>query len=165
MVARDGDRTAAGLFRAGGSDIYEFCPPGPSGYAELLQDLSVAGVPQVRAALAVNRELVLLYWSIGRDILQRQNAERDEVRRSSIGWPMTCRMNFRAWKAPAPEVSNTCVPWLRPGRRNQLCNSLLHNCPGSQCASSGQSKGPPYAGSGISGRRSSTAGVKMSSFT
>jgi predicted nuclease of restriction endonuclease-like (RecB) superfamily len=27
---------------------------------------------QVRAALAVNRELILLYWSIGRDILNRQ---------------------------------------------------------------------------------------------
>ncbi|MGB8700077.1 MAG: PDDEXK nuclease domain-containing protein, partial [Thermosynechococcaceae cyanobacterium] len=27
---------------------------------------------QVKAALAVNRELVLLYWGIGRDILQRQ---------------------------------------------------------------------------------------------
>ena len=30
---------------------------------------------QVRAALAVNRELVLLYWSIGRDILARQQAQ------------------------------------------------------------------------------------------
>jgi hypothetical protein len=29
----------------------------------------------VRAALAVNRELVLLYWSIGRDILGRQGSE------------------------------------------------------------------------------------------
>lgn len=28
---------------------------------------------RVRAALAVNRELVLLYWSIGRDILERQD--------------------------------------------------------------------------------------------
>ena len=27
---------------------------------------------QVRATLAANRELVMLYWSIGRDILQRQ---------------------------------------------------------------------------------------------
>src|SRR5688500_11611232 len=27
---------------------------------------------QVRSALSVNRELVLLYWSIGRDILERQ---------------------------------------------------------------------------------------------
>jgi predicted nuclease of restriction endonuclease-like (RecB) superfamily len=30
---------------------------------------------QVRAALAVNRELVLLYWNIGREILQRQSAQ------------------------------------------------------------------------------------------
>ena len=30
---------------------------------------------QVRAALAVNRELVLLYWSIGQDVLRRQEAE------------------------------------------------------------------------------------------
>lgn len=30
---------------------------------------------QVRAALAVNQELVLLYWQIGREILQRQQKE------------------------------------------------------------------------------------------
>ncbi|MBI5282429.1 MAG: DUF1016 domain-containing protein [Candidatus Solibacter usitatus] len=30
---------------------------------------------QVRAGLAVNRELVLLYWSVGREILARQQAE------------------------------------------------------------------------------------------
>jgi predicted nuclease of restriction endonuclease-like (RecB) superfamily len=30
---------------------------------------------QVRAAVAVNRELVLLYWSIGREILSRQETE------------------------------------------------------------------------------------------
>src|ERR1700737_4953592 len=30
---------------------------------------------QVRAALSVNRELVVLYWSIGRDILTRQKNE------------------------------------------------------------------------------------------
>ncbi|MGH2408777.1 MAG: DUF1016 N-terminal domain-containing protein, partial [Chloroflexota bacterium] len=29
---------------------------------------------QVRAALAVNRELLLLYWQIGRDLLARQQA-------------------------------------------------------------------------------------------
>lgn len=27
---------------------------------------------QVQAALAVNRELILLYWEVGREILQRQ---------------------------------------------------------------------------------------------
>lgn len=30
---------------------------------------------QVKAALAVNRELLLLYWQIGREILARQQAE------------------------------------------------------------------------------------------
>jgi predicted nuclease of restriction endonuclease-like (RecB) superfamily len=48
----------------------------PSGYPELLQDLKTRiRAAQVRAALAVNRELVLLYWSIGRDILARQGSE------------------------------------------------------------------------------------------
>lgn len=32
-------------------------------------------VTQQRAVLAVNRELVLLYWQIGRDILERQQAQ------------------------------------------------------------------------------------------
>jgi predicted nuclease of restriction endonuclease-like (RecB) superfamily len=52
-------------------------PPAlPSGYPELLQRLkSRIRSAQVRAAFAVNRELVLLYWSIGRDILLRQEAE------------------------------------------------------------------------------------------
>jgi len=30
---------------------------------------------QVRAAISVNRELVLLYWGIGKEILARQSAE------------------------------------------------------------------------------------------
>ena len=30
---------------------------------------------QVKAALAVNQELILLYWQIGRDILARQETE------------------------------------------------------------------------------------------
>jgi predicted nuclease of restriction endonuclease-like (RecB) superfamily len=48
----------------------------PAGYSELLQDLqSRIRSAQVRAALAVNRELVLLYWSIGKDILARQGTE------------------------------------------------------------------------------------------
>lgn len=45
----------------------------PQGYASLLSELKERiRAAQVRAALAVNRELVLLYWSIGRDILARQ---------------------------------------------------------------------------------------------
>ena len=44
----------------------------PSGYQELLQELKGRiRTAQVRAGLAVSRELVLLYWSIGKDLSQR----------------------------------------------------------------------------------------------
>jgi len=45
----------------------------PTGYADWLAELKTRiHTAQQRAALAVNRELVLLYWQIGRDILERQ---------------------------------------------------------------------------------------------
>ncbi|MDD4963245.1 MAG: DUF1016 N-terminal domain-containing protein [Gallionella sp.] len=47
--------------------------PPPAGYADWLIDLkSRIHSAQQRATLAVNRELVLLYWQIGQDILMRQ---------------------------------------------------------------------------------------------
>jgi predicted nuclease of restriction endonuclease-like (RecB) superfamily len=47
--------------------------PPPAGYADWLADLKGRiHTAQQRATLAVNRELVLLYWQIGRDILARQ---------------------------------------------------------------------------------------------
>jgi hypothetical protein len=48
----------------------------PTAYPEFLQALKtrIRGA-QIRAAFAVNRELILLYWSVGRDILVRQHAE------------------------------------------------------------------------------------------
>jgi predicted nuclease of restriction endonuclease-like (RecB) superfamily len=47
--------------------------PPPVGYADWLADLKGRiHTAQQRATLAVNRELVLLYWHIGRDILARQ---------------------------------------------------------------------------------------------
>ena len=50
--------------------------PAPSGYADWLADLKTRiHTAQQRAALAVNRELVLLYWQIGQDILARQAAQ------------------------------------------------------------------------------------------
>jgi predicted nuclease of restriction endonuclease-like (RecB) superfamily len=46
----------------------------PEGYEEFLRDLKQRiRTAQVRAVLAVNRELVLLYWQIGREILERQD--------------------------------------------------------------------------------------------
>lgn len=45
----------------------------PDGYTEWLSELKTRiHSAQQRATLAVNRELVLLYWQIGRDILARQ---------------------------------------------------------------------------------------------
>lgn len=47
--------------------------PTPDGYADWLADLKRRiHAAQQRAALAVNHELLLLYWNIGRDILARQ---------------------------------------------------------------------------------------------
>ena len=48
----------------------------PTGYADWLSDLKTRiHSAQQRAALAVNQELVLLYWQIGRDILARQASQ------------------------------------------------------------------------------------------
>lgn len=48
----------------------------PAGYGELLGAIKArVQTAQLRTALAVNTELVLLYWSIGRDILARQAQE------------------------------------------------------------------------------------------
>lgn len=48
----------------------------PAGYDALLEGIKDrVRTAQVKAALAVNRELVLLYWEIGRSIVERQQAE------------------------------------------------------------------------------------------
>jgi hypothetical protein len=48
----------------------------PVDYAELLESLKARiREAQVRAALSVNLELVLLYWHIGKEVLQRQECE------------------------------------------------------------------------------------------
>jgi predicted nuclease of restriction endonuclease-like (RecB) superfamily len=47
-----------------------------SGYDGLLQELTESiRQAQVRAGLAINRELTLLYWKIGREIVERQQAQ------------------------------------------------------------------------------------------
>lgn len=49
----------------------------PAGYADWLAELKQRiHTAQQRATLAVNQELVLLYWQIGHDILQRQAQQR-----------------------------------------------------------------------------------------
>ena len=51
-------------------------PLAPDSYGQFLADLKGRiRTAQLRASMAVNRELVLLYWQIGRDILDRQQRE------------------------------------------------------------------------------------------
>jgi predicted nuclease of restriction endonuclease-like (RecB) superfamily len=46
------------------------------GYDAFLRDLKDRiQNAQVKAALSVNREMILLYWNVGRDILARQESE------------------------------------------------------------------------------------------
>jgi predicted nuclease of restriction endonuclease-like (RecB) superfamily len=54
----------------------ELQPTTPTGYAELLRELKqkIRGA-QLRASLAINHELVLVYWRMGREILVRQERE------------------------------------------------------------------------------------------
>ena len=48
----------------------------PDGYDDFLRELKErVRQAQIRAALSVNRELMLLYWRIGRDILARQSTQ------------------------------------------------------------------------------------------
>jgi len=48
----------------------------PVGYAELLENLKTrVRAAQVKAAVSVNRELIQLYWDIGRLIVERQERE------------------------------------------------------------------------------------------
>src|SRR5260370_23607529 len=48
----------------------------PDSYSKFPADLkSRIQAAQLRASITVNRELVLLYWQIGRDILDRQQRE------------------------------------------------------------------------------------------
>ena len=64
----------------------------PTGYADWLANLKTRiHTAQQCATLAVNRELILFYWQIGRDILARQ-AEQGwaGAPRSSSGWRMIC---------------------------------------------------------------------------
>jgi hypothetical protein len=48
----------------------------PVDYGALLKEIKERiRTAQVKAALSVNRELIILYWDIGRSIVERQQAE------------------------------------------------------------------------------------------
>ncbi len=69
-TGRGGRRTAPNVIMAEASNHITTLP---AGYAEWLNGLKRRiRQTQLRATLAVNRELVLLYWHLGREILDRQ---------------------------------------------------------------------------------------------
>jgi predicted nuclease of restriction endonuclease-like (RecB) superfamily len=48
----------------------------PSDYPKILEEIKIrVRAARIRASLSVNRELIILYWEIGRLILQRQEVE------------------------------------------------------------------------------------------
>ena len=93
----------------------------PPGYGELLEDLKTrVRTAQLKAAVAVNRELIQLYWDIGRLIGERQAAEgwgksvverlADDIQREFPGLGGFSRSNvFRMrafYEAYAPVAAN-----------------------------------------------------------
>ncbi len=76
-------------------------------YAQFLADLkSRIQAAQLRASLAVNRELVLLYWQIGRDILDRQAAGKlgRQGDRPLGGGPKARVSRYEGFLASQPQI-------------------------------------------------------------
>ncbi|MFO0955958.1 MAG: DUF1016 N-terminal domain-containing protein [Isosphaeraceae bacterium] len=98
----------------------------PGDYAELLVQIKERiQAARLRASLAVNRELVLLYWHIGREILGRQEAGRlgDEGHRPPGGRPPP---RLPRETGLSPRGLQSCGLSAKPGPTRQLCSSLLH---------------------------------------
>ena len=99
-------------------------------YRDLLAAIMARiGEARLRAAVSVNRDLILLYWEIGRDIRARQEQEgfgtavikrrAADFRRNSPDMTGFSQRNLKYMRAFAET-------W--PDRR--LCNCSLYNFPG-----------------------------------
>ena len=100
----------------------------PSGYAQLLEDLKGRiRRAQVRAAAAASRELVRLYWDIGREIVHRQERERWGKGVVDCLQPIF-NEHFRALQGFSRETCGECELsiWPTP-QRWQLCRRLRQN--------------------------------------
>ncbi len=88
----------------------------PAGYTQLLETLKQrVRTTQVRAARAANTELLRLYWSIGRDIIERQD---------HAGWGAKVIVKARvSWRPPTTPPRGRWSPWLPPGSTPTSCVS------------------------------------------
>ncbi len=134
----------------------------PDGYADWLADLKARiHSAQQRSALAVNRELVLLYWQIGRDILSRQALQ---------GWgskvidrlSQDLREGFPEMKGFSPRNLKYMRAFAEAWPDEQMCSRLLHNCRGDTTWCSWTSYQAPKPAAGMRPRPSSMAGRVMS---
>lgn len=67
------DATKASRTRGSAKDMPPSLSRAPKGYAQWLADVKGRiHAAQQRATLAVNRELLMLYWQLGHEILERQ---------------------------------------------------------------------------------------------
>jgi predicted nuclease of restriction endonuclease-like (RecB) superfamily len=112
----------------------------PQSYAALLADLKQRiDSARLKAALSVNRELVLLYWSIGRDILTRQGTEgwgtkvvdrlAADLRRSFPEMTGLSARNLKYMRAfaeawPDPQFVQQVVALLPWGHNTRLLDAL-----------------------------------------
>lgn len=108
-----------------GKDMPVALTESPEGYAQWLTELkSRIHTAQQRAALAVNRELVQLYWQLGQEILQRQQRE---------GWgAKVIERLAHDLKVAFPDMkgfSSRNLKYMRafPGQSMNLCKGCLHN--------------------------------------
>ena len=100
-------------------------------YAELLKEIKArVQAAQVRAGLAANRELLGLYWDIGRMILTRQEAEGWGAKAIENGWSRNVRalqiqsaLHIRQGKA----VSN--FPATLPLPQSDLAQQITSEMP------------------------------------
>ena len=116
----------------------------PKGYDELLGQIKEhIRSAQLQAGLAVNRELVVLYWHIGRDILSRQEQE---------GWGTRVidrlagdlRRAYPDMSGLSPRNLKYMRTFAEAWSECELCSNLLHKFLGSITAScSTRSKKPP----------------------
>jgi hypothetical protein len=93
----------------------------PDVYVAVLADLKRRiAAAQTRATLSVNRELIALYWHVGKTIVQRQ-ARAGWGKPSSSDSPTIFARPFPTSKAFLHATSGACGPSSSPGsqpRRN-----------------------------------------------
>jgi len=113
----------------------------PAGYAALLENIKTrVSTAQVKAALSVNRELIQLYWDIGRLIVERQEREgwgksiverlAADIQRDFPGiqgfspvnvWRM--RSFFLAYRAPETDLSQAVTELKRENLSQAVTDS------------------------------------------